>query len=88
MTVVDAAYLRLHFACATDAATCHPYAPRISSVELTGHMLECICSFNSKLNALVTSRRPESAMERARRADEALGARRLDGSAPWRALYV
>lgn len=60
----------LHFASAIGAA--HAIRTRrISSVELTGHMLERIGSFNPKLNALVTLT-AESAMERARHADEAL----------------
>ena len=61
---------QLHFASATEAA--HAIRTRqVSSVELTGHMLQRIDALNPKLNALVTLT-AGAAMDRARQADEAL----------------
>jgi amidase len=61
---------QLHFASALDAA--HAIRTRqVSSVDLTGHMLQRVDTFNPKLRALVTLT-AESAMDRARHADEAL----------------
>lgn len=60
----------LHFASAQKAA--HAIRTRlVSSVELTGHMLQRIGHFNARLNAVVTLL-PDSAMDRAHQADEAL----------------
>lgn len=61
---------QLHFASATEAA--HAIRSRqVSSVELTGHMLQRIEALNPKLHALVTLT-AGAAMDRARQADEAL----------------
>ncbi len=61
---------QIHFASATEAA--HAIRTRrVSSVELTGHMLQRIEALNPRLNALVTLL-AGAAMDRARQADEAL----------------
>jgi amidase len=61
---------QIHFASATEAA--HAIRNRrVSSVELTGHMLQRIEALNPRLNALVTLV-AGAAMDRARQADEAL----------------